>query len=75
MTQPADYTYPRHLIRPTRWLILTYVREYFRSHGRYPRVKDIARSFGIPSPHVYMYLRRHIYLQQIKVQRKESVRS
>lgn len=75
MTQPTDYDYPRHLIRPTRWLILTYVREYFRSHGRYPRVTQIARAFGIPSQNVYMHLRSTSQLMAIKVQRKETTQA
>lgn len=69
----SDYDYPRHLIRPTRWLILTYIREFRQAHHRYPRIKEIARAFGIPSQHVYMYLRKHVYLQMVKVQRKERV--
>lgn len=68
-----DYVYPAERIKPTRWLILTYIREFRQAHRRYPRIKDIAWSFGIPSQHVYMYLRKHIYLEQVKVQRKERV--
>lgn len=68
----SDYNYPRHLIRPTRWLILTYIREHFRSHGRYPRIRDIARAFGIPSPHVYAHLRGTTQLITLKVNRKEK---
>lgn len=69
----SDYEYPRHLIRPTRWLILTYIREYYRSHHRYPRIAQIARVFGIPSQNVYMHLRSTPQLVAIKVQRKERV--
>jgi len=68
-----DYVYPAELVKPTRWLILTYIHEFRQAHRRYPRIKEIARVFGIPSQHVYMYLRKHVYLQMVKVQRKERV--
>lgn len=68
-----DYIYPEDRIRPTRWLILTYMREHFRSHGHYPRITQIARAFGIPSQNVYMHLRGTTQLMAIKVQRKERV--
>ncbi len=73
MTQPADYTYPRHLIRPTRWLILTYMREFYRSHQRQPKIKEIACAFGIPTQHVYVHLRGTTQLVSLKVNRKECV--
>lgn len=69
----SNYEYPRDRIRPTKWLILTYIREYYRSHHRYPRITQIARAFGIPSQNVYMHLRSTSQLMAIKVQRTKEV--
>lgn len=48
----SDYEYPPHLIRPTRWLILVYIEEYFRAHHTMPATRQIARAFGIGSADV-----------------------
>ena len=57
MTQSTDYTYPHDRIRPNKWLMLTYIQEFRRSHHRYPTIREIAESFGIPTPHVYLHLK------------------
>ena len=49
----SDYAYPQQYVKPTRWLILTYIREYVRAFGLLPARKHIAAAFGISRQRVY----------------------
>ena len=51
----ADYEFPKGRIKPTRWLIQTFMREYERSQGYPPTKRHVATAFGISynSAHYY----------------------
>lgn len=51
----SDYAYPQQYVKPTRWLILTYIREYVRAFGLLPARKHIAAAFGISRQRVYYF--------------------
>lgn len=52
----SEYTYPPSRVKPTCWLIMTYVREYLRSFELMPTPRRVAEAFGISRQRAYYFI-------------------
>ncbi len=51
-----DYVFPRDRVKPSKWLIETYWRQFERDHGRQPTKRELKEAFGLTRSQARYYM-------------------